>query len=364
MEFNREKKAFRWIAVSFLLVLVGLVVLEFGGRAYMHLRYGVPGKHYGRWRSDPVLGARMAENVYDHRWQTNDRGFRNDEDVVSADPLKCERIIAYGGSTTLCWNLSTPDTWPARLEAMLREGTGQSCHQVLNAGDILWSLSHAYARAQIEIPELRPDYVVLYSGINEVGHAMFLKRSGTPIDELVAKGEYGRIAPNLPQNFWLVRNSFAYKLLHKIFIYPLADHLRDADSKRWARLLNTEIGPGNPPLPPDPAILENYLHILENLIGFCRRYDSEPVFVIQASSVSTVGHDHMTAYSREGAKLAREFGVLVIDAQAIVTTYGGDPADLFRASGIHWSATGASLLAEAIYAGIHSTSHREPASPR
>ncbi len=363
MRFHRTKKAGRLVAGSFLLVLVGLVVLEFGGRGYVHLRYGVPGKHYGRWRSDRVLGARMAESVYDHRWQTNDWGFRNDEDVVTANPLECERIIAYGGSTTLCWNLSTPDTWPAQVEAILREATGQSCHQVLNAGDILWSLSHVYARAKIEIPELKPDYVLLYTGINEVGHAMFLKRSGRPIDELVANGEYGRVAHNLPQNFWLVRNSFAYKVLHKLFVYPLADYLRDADSKRWARLLATEIGPGSRPLPPDPAVLENYLYVLEKLILLCQQYDSEPVFVIQASGLSTVGHDHMTAYSREGAKLAEGFGIRVIDAQSVVTAYDGDPADLFRDSGIHWSARGSSLLAEAIYAGIYTSEHPEPTSP-
>jgi len=318
--------------LSLLLILfLGVVGLETTGRAYMHLKYGVPGKSYGRWRSDAVLGARMAENVYDHRWQTNDRGFRNDEDLIEPKPPNAWRTIAYGGSATLCWNLPTPETWPARLEQLLREETGCMSHQVLNAGDILWSLGLVHARARIEIPELRPDFVILYTGINEVWNAMLLEHEGRPIEELFDAGEYGVFSQRLPQCGWLARESLVYKVVHKYIIAPITKRLRSATGRKWARLLVTDLGPESPPDPPDPDILQNYLHVLDDLITLCKKYDATPLFVVQAYGSRTVGLDHFTSYSREGAKLAEWSG------------------DLFRESGIHYSALGAEMLAERIF---------------
>jgi hypothetical protein len=349
MSSENRRKAVRWIAGSVLLVIASLLLLEAAGRVYMHFRYGVPGKTYGRWRADAELGARMAENVYDHRWQTNDRGFRNDEDVIEPRQKDCLRVIAYGGSTTLCWNLPTPQTWPAQLEERLREVSGRPCHQVLNAGDILWSLSHVLARAKTEIPELRPDVVLIYSGINEVGNALYLAHEGMAMDELVASGNYGVFSRRLPQNRWLVRNSFAFKLLHKVLVTPLEDVFRNEEGRRWSRLLATWIDAEHPAMPPDPGILENYLHVLDTLIDLCRSHGAEPIFIVQAHGANTVGFDNLTAYSREGGRVARRLGVRVVKAQAIVDSYHGDPMDLFIETGVHWSARGASLFADYIY---------------
>jgi hypothetical protein len=59
-----------------------------------------------------------------------------------------------------------------------------------------------------------------------------------------------------------------------------------------------------------------------------------------------VGLDHFASYSREGARLARELDVTVVDAQKMVDSYPGDPMDLFRGSGIHYSSKGAAMLAD------------------
>lgn len=334
--------------VSILLILVlGIIGLEATGRAYMHIKYGVPGKSYGRWRADRILGARMAENVYDHRWQTNDRGFRNDEDLIEPKPPEAWRVITYGGSATLCWNLPTQETWPSRLEQRLRE-IGSPSHQVLNAGDILWSIGHIYARAKSEIPELKPDFVILYAGINEVWNARLLGREGRPMEQLVAAGEYGVFSQQLPQNRWLVRESLVYKVIHKFLIKPVAKRLRTAAGNKWPRLLLTDVGPDDPPIPPDADILDNYLRVLERIVDLCWDEGATPIFVVQAYGWRTVGLDHFTSYSREGAKLAQRIGVVVIDAQEIVDRYDSDPTDLFRESGIHYSSLGATMLAEKI----------------
>ena len=53
-------------------------------------------------------------------------------------------------------------------------------------------------------------------------------------------------------------------------------------------------------------------------------------------------------YSREGAEVAREMGVPVIDSNDVIRDYKGNKADLFAPTGAHWSALGAELLAKFI----------------
>src|SRR5262249_5820840 len=95
-----------------IVIIVGLpIILILGvegvGRAIIHLKYGVAGKSYGLWQYDRELGAIHAANAYNHNSETNNFGFRNKENVVEPKPANALRIIAYGGSTTFCYNLST-----------------------------------------------------------------------------------------------------------------------------------------------------------------------------------------------------------------------------------------------------------------
>jgi lysophospholipase L1-like esterase len=337
------------VLVSIACFLLLLLAAEGAGRLYMHARYGVPGKRYGRWRADPVLGARMGENRYDHRWQTDDGGFRNDQNVIEPRREGAWRIIAYGGSTTLCWNLPTASTWPSRLEHRLRAATGDSAQQVLNAGDILWSIGHILARAKAELPRLHPDFVILYTGVNEEANADLLAASGRSLRERMASGEYGAFARNLPQDSWLARNSILYKAAQKVIGLPAARLWREMRGEKWSRLRQTPIDAAHPASPPDPDVLRNYLHVLDELIQVCDENGARPVFVIEATGLRTVGLARMTAYSREGARVASERGVPVVDAQAMVDAYPGDRMELFRDSGIHYSKKGADLLAAKIF---------------
>jgi lysophospholipase L1-like esterase len=351
---NARAKSPIAIVLGSVLVCAGsLLALEGAGRILMHVKYGVPGKRYGRWRSDPVLGARMAENVYDHRWSTNDRGFRNDEDLIDPKPTGAMRVICYGGSTTLCWNLPTRETWPARLEERIRDASENRSHQVMNAGDILWSIGPILARARTELPALRPDYVILYTGVNEEANAALLAASGVKMETLVRAGRFGVFSKNLPQNSWLARNSLLYKVANKWLIVPLVRRWKHWTHDRWSELLLTESGPEHPPVPPDPYVMENYLHVLQDLITLCRDNGATPIFVIEARGLGTVGLETFTSYSRAGGLLAQELGVEVVDAQAMVEAYPGERMDLFYASGIHFSTQGAALLADRIFEQVY-----------
>lgn len=203
-----------WFVFCVLGVAIPLLCLEVGGRLYIAAKYGVEGKSYGLWRYDAKLGAIHRENAYNSNATTNNYGFRNIEPVFEPKPANSTRVITYGGSTTFCYNLSNTQTWPAQLEGLMRshadtpDARFSREDQVLNGGAILWSIGHALARAQSDLPRLKPDFVVIYSGINEETNASYLNRDNTPLSQFVANKEYGKFATNLDQNRWSKRNLF------------------------------------------------------------------------------------------------------------------------------------------------------------
>jgi len=69
------------LALSPLLAAVGI---EASARLYFWGRFGVPGKTYGIWRSDPELGGIQKPYGYN----------------TTGETPGSLRIIAYGGSTT------------------------------------------------------------------------------------------------------------------------------------------------------------------------------------------------------------------------------------------------------------------------
>lgn len=308
---------------------------------YLHVQHGVPGKSYGLWRYDEELGAVHAGDAYNTSYQTNDYGFRNREAVTRPKPDDALRVIAYGGSTTFCYNLGFDETWTTNLERLLREYHDPK-DQVLNAGAIAWSLGHALARARRDIPDLKPDVVLIYSGINEDLNARSLAADGVSVAELVGEGDYGRFATNLDQNQWLRRNIVSVKLL---------DHLLAP----WIRPANLMMEPGVPDHEvaetPKPAILENYRRTLERFIDLAREHGARVVFVVQTHGRNNSSNRYLTSYSRAGADVARAFGASVVDADALVASYDGDPMDLFTASGVHYSPIGASMLGDLIFCG-------------
>lgn len=338
-EWSRTRKLAIWVLATVLPVTVLTLGLEGAGRLYMHLRHGVPGKSYGLWRYDDTLGAQHRENAYNSHTQTNDFGFRNREPVLQPKPVGTLRVIAYGGSTTFCYNLSDFETWPYQLELLLRESE-PSQHQVLNAGAIMWSIGHAYARAKKDVPLLRPDHVIIYSGINEHANAAFLAADAMSMKALVQSGHFGAYATNLDQNRWLKRNLVTVRLLD----YLIVPWLRRSSSIEAASADDREA-----PTRTDPFILENYLHVLGQFIDLNDSHGARTVFVIQAHDGHRARNEYLTGYSRAGAMLAKSRSATVVDATHAIVSYEGSPRDLFSSTGVHYSALGARRLAELLH---------------
>jgi len=334
------KKIFFWFLFFVVFAAIPLILLEAGGRLFVYFKSGVPGKTYGLWRADDILGAKHKENAYNMNAETNDWGFRNTEDVLVPRPKDALRVIAYGGSTTFCYNLSNESAWPLQLQSILREKRN-SGDQVLNGGAIMWSLGHAYARAKEEVPVLRPDYVIIYSGINEAANAAYLAAQDKSLEKMVSQGAYGTFATNYDQNRWSKRNLFTVKILDYV-IRPLL-----------ARLANGEKISDKPSarsdLSPDPVILNNYVHVLKEFIDLVNDNGGQVIFVIQAQGNNSAKNLYLTSYSAAGASVAEKSGAVIVDARELVAMHEGDPMELFSDSGVHYSALGAKKLAQYIF---------------
>lgn len=335
-----------WKKVLFGLILVVgfpvliILALEGAGYAYMHFKYGVPGKSYGLWAYDEELGAIHAANAYNTNSQTNSLGFRNKEDVFEPKPPGAYRVIAYGGSTTFCYNLETDRAWPLQLQERLRARTN-SKSQVLNGGAIMWSIGQEVARAKRDLPRLKPDIVIIYSGINEQANYELLKEQAISLERALAEGRHGLFSRQLDQGRWLKRNSTIVRML---------DYTGIADRIFGAGQTDTHAPAA--PRPVDPGInrvvAENFDRTLREFIELIRKNGAKPVYVIVGGLPDVGRNTQLMRYSRQGAEVARQMGVLVLDSNEVVAAYEGNKHDLFSDSGVHWSDLGAGLLADYI----------------
>jgi len=326
--------------VIILLPILALGVLELGARGYFWLRYGVPGKSYGVWRSDPAMGAIQKENGYNSMGETDNWGFRDREDVFDPKPPGSLRLIAYGGSTTYCYQLLNDEAWPARLEQLLRaRRPGGEKDQVLNGGGVMWSIGQVYDRARRDLPVLRPDYVLIYSGINEAWNTLLLQDDGISMEDLVKHGRFHAYSRSLHQARWVSRELFSFKVYEK-YIDPFV-----------INLLSTTTGREQPAPPgaPIPYILENYLRVLSDLIQLAKDNGSTPVFIVQITGDPTPQNVYLTSYSRAGAKTAGDLGAIVIDPAPILEGSPEGPKSLFAHTGVHYSEPGARKLAAYLF---------------
>jgi len=346
-------------AAFYLLYLVVSVsactlVIEAGARAVMHFLYGSPGKSYGLWISDSELGATHRPNGYNTLTTLNDYGFRNKEDVVEPKPPGSLRIIAFGGSTTFGYNLRDGETYTERLEALLRRDPDYAGTQVLNAGRITYSSAQNLILMKRLVPRLKPDYALLYEGVNEILNAWALEADGRSLDDL--KSQYGVIGKSYDYNRWLKRNSLIVRFVDYVV---KTRHLEPEGTERATK------GCGDVADSTDvhvhPWIIENYRHLLRQMIEFLRVHHVT-VIVFRYPSVCS---EKQRLFSDLSASIAEEEGSRVCDLQARFDQLGGRKADLFIQTGVHVTAEGAELIAEEVartIRGLEEKTGRKPPS--
>jgi lysophospholipase L1-like esterase len=353
----RKKLLFSSVVLAFLL---GLLLLgEFTARAWLWAKHGVPGKSYGLWQYDAELGAIHAPNSYNSLTQTNNYGFRGREDVLDPKPPGSLRVLCYGGSTTYCYNLPDGETWPERLQQRLRSLPEREHDQVLNGGHVSWSLGHVYLLAKRELPALRPDVVVLYSGINEVTNASYLRAAGYDLDELRKENRFGVIAKNYDQCHWLTRNSALVRYCKERFVDPLTSRPAAAGhAPKGSEPTATQTGGPDQPFESSWEWV-NYKHLLSEMIDLIRQNGGTPLFVVQVGNTKSAKIKPNLRFTAEGAAVVKEMGVTVCDPRPVFARHEAEEK-LFKDTDIHLSATGADLLADEVFQALRDQVQKTP----
>jgi lysophospholipase L1-like esterase len=346
---SRRRKAAFSAAILLAAIALPIATLEAGGRVVMWRRHGVAGKSYGIWRADPELGAVHVPSSYNAIGEMNAQGLRGREDALEPKPIGSSRVLCYGGSSTYCYNLRDGDTWPERLQERLRAVPSGASDQVLNGGHVAWSLAHLVVMAGRQVPVLRPDVVILYSGVNEELNARYLREAGLDPAVLLAEGRFVVPARNLPQARWLERKSLTVKLWRRG-----VDRLvqRREGQERRDRIERHE------PVAPDRVVFaesdaaflsswewQSYERALRQMIELVRANGATPLFVVEVG----VGARNASKlrFSAEGARIAGELGVATCDPRHAFAARE-DAASLFSDTGIHVTAEGARLLADEV----------------
>ncbi len=330
----------RWVAAQLLVALALLAGLELAARLVIHLRHGVPGKSYGIYNADRELGAVHRPNSYNTNSVINNWGFRNPNDISAEKPAGALRVYCSGGSTTFCYNLRTEEAWPVLLQTKLRELSGHSRDEVLNAGEICFAVSQELVLARRFILKLKPDVVILYgTGVNEILSAGLLWQEGHDFDELLAKGRWGICPRNLDQARFLKRNSTLVRLydyyFKKWFLQARARHIREQPQA---------------PSDPHPWVEENFRRILTEYIRFLRENGCQVIMVRFPDNGEDSWHMRYVRRLREEAvSIARDQGASVCD---IAADFENFPAErrrgLFIETGLHVTREGARIVAEAL----------------
>lgn len=323
--------------ILLLFPLLVLAAVEGAARIYFWTTHGVPGHRYGTSQYDPVMGAFPRPNSYGTHVQLNDFAFRNTEDVLDPKPAGSLRVIAYGGSTVFCHQLSNEQAWPIRLQDFLREARPHTRDQVLNGGVIMWSLGHVLERARRDVPRLRPDAVIIYAGVNELTNAHYLANAGVRMADLVARGDYGRFTTDLAFATPF-RDVITYKFVRDRVFAGMQKALRSAETSAPTR-------------DADPAVMENYLATLRELIDLLIAHDVRPIFVREVFNPEGPGQAYnrlATAYSAAAAPLVEAWGATLVDPTGAFADPVSAATGLFQASGVHLTTRGADLLASVI----------------
>ena len=165
------------IAIVLASILVTLLILELGARFYLS-QFGDERQKilylYSRDeinRKQRLLQGQAYLNYglsssHDH---VNSLGYRGPEiDIPKTDDVY--RIVAVGGSTTYglfldLWQLA----YPRQLEEVLQRDYGYEQVELINAGVPQYSTWESAVNMLLRIPDLAPNLIIIYHGINDVG---------------------------------------------------------------------------------------------------------------------------------------------------------------------------------------------------
>jgi lysophospholipase L1-like esterase len=127
------------------------------------------------WRSFSPWRADRVEGSGEWRVSLNSEGFR-DEERSPAKPPGVFRIVCLGDSWTFGMTVDRDQTYPSRLQALLRERFPSQAFEVWNRGVLGYSSYQGLLLLEKLIGEWRPDVVVAGFAMNDSKFAGFSDR--------------------------------------------------------------------------------------------------------------------------------------------------------------------------------------------
>jgi lysophospholipase L1-like esterase len=309
-------------------------------RTYIHYKFGVPGKSYGIYQYDAELGASHRPNSYNRVSVINNWGFRNLEDITEQKPTGATRIYCSGGSTTFCYNLPTADAWPTLLQDELRKVPGHEHDEVLNNGFISGGCSAEFILAKRFIPKLKPDIVIIHTGVNEALAGYALENQGQSLDTLLKEQHFGVVPKHQAAGF-LERYSVLYKFMtsksQEFFEKHATQQFRQTNPQPVAK---AQI---------HPWVIANFDHVLREYIAFLRQQGCRIIMVRYPDNGAGYAYvkDVLLPLREQAMAIARDEGVEMCDPTAAFEKVTNRKA-LFSDSGVHVSKPGAEMLADAL----------------
>jgi lysophospholipase L1-like esterase len=97
----------------------------------------------------------------------NPQGFRGDP-IEPRKPPGTFRVFALGGSTTLGVGTPYEQTYPFKLQTLLRARYPDVTIQVENAGNAWYTTAHLLVEYQLLVRQYEPDVIVVFEAINDL----------------------------------------------------------------------------------------------------------------------------------------------------------------------------------------------------
>jgi lysophospholipase L1-like esterase len=144
----------------------------------------------------------------DSVFRTNSNGIRGDDFA----PQNAYRIMAIGGSTTLCLYLDQSETWTQLLQENLNRNTRSQKFWVGNCGVSGMNANHhVLALQHLPLRDLKIDTVILLTGINDLTKRLTQDKSYVPISPDDTATQNNLLAETFTGTYDTYYNDLIYK---------------------------------------------------------------------------------------------------------------------------------------------------------
>jgi len=157
------------IVLNFFAIFLGTALALLSGEVFLKIYYG-GNRTFCVREPRAFLEIEMPDGVFPGvskqlQYSTNSQGMRGEDYPGEAFSY---RILAMGGSTTLCYFLDDAKTWPALVQKTLDKTTDGRAVWIGNIGKNAMTTRHHALQMICFVPQYRCDAILLLVGINDL----------------------------------------------------------------------------------------------------------------------------------------------------------------------------------------------------